>query len=226
MQPQAVPPMAPQIPPQQTYKKPFNMVIIPLVVVSVVMIVAAVLAVVYYGKYIEQRDHTQPMIAEAVREAEEAQQARLEAEFTEREKLPTKTYTAPSELGSVKVTMPKTWSQYLDMGKKNELQFYAHPNYVPSEGVNYALRMSVINKSYADEMKRYEPAIKKGDIKSSSVQASGATGARLDGTIEKDKEGSMVVFPLRDKTLRVWTENPEFQDDFDNIVLQSLTFVP
>lgn len=221
-------PQAPQTPPpvQSSYKKPFNMLIIPLIVIGITMIVATVFAVMYYGKYNEQRDHNQPIIDAAVKEAEEVQKAALEDDFAEREKLPTVTYTSPSELGSVKISMPKTWSQYVEVGKNREIEFYAHPHYVPSDGVNYALRMSVTNRAYADEMKGYESAIKKGDLKSTSVQVAGVTGARLDGFLKKEQEGSIVIFPLRDKTLRVWTENVEFRGDFDNIVLKALTFVP
>lgn len=226
MQPQAIQPVQPETPVPQSYKKPFNVLIIPLIVISIVMIVATVFAVMYYGKYNEQRDHNQPIIDAAVKEAEEAQKAALEADFAEREKLPTRTYTSPAELGSVKLALPKNWSQYIEASKSDEIEFYAHPNYVPSDGVNYALRMSVTNRAYANEMRGYESAIKKGDLKSSSVQAAGVTGARLDGFFKKDQEGTMVVFPLRDKTLRVWTESVDFRGDFDNIVLKSFTFSP
>ncbi len=68
--------------------------------------------------------------------------------------------------------------------------------------------------------------MKKGDLRATAVQASGATGTRLDGLLEPDREGSMVIFPLRDKTLKISTESKEFEDDFNNIVLQRLTFVP
>lgn len=75
-------------------------------------------------------------------------------------------------------------------------------------------------------MRTYESQLKKGDLKASSVQVSGVKGSRLDGFLKKDQEGSLVIFPLRDKTLKVWTENVEFRGDFDKIVLPGLSFVP
>jgi hypothetical protein len=51
-------------------------------------------------------------------------------------------------------------------------------------------------------------------------------GVRLEGFLEKDKEGIMVMFPLRDKTLRIWTESKEFSGDFNNIVIKKLSFSP
>lgn len=203
-----------------------NPLLIPLIIAGIVLIVASVMAVVYYGKFVDQRDNNQPRIESAVKDAEEEQRKELEEDFADREKLPTKSYTSPTELGSVKLTFPKTWSGYVDINGNAGIDYYGHPNYIPSKNVNYALRMSVINKAFADEMRIYEPQLKKGELKASSVQVSGVKGSRLDGFLKKDQEGSLVIFPLRDKTLKVWTENVEFRGDFDKIVLPGLTFVP
>jgi hypothetical protein len=223
---QALQPVPPVSPDPYKPKRSFNIFLILFIITGILMIAAAVFAVIYYGKYAQQRDANQPIIEAAVKEAETAQKSKLEAEFVEREKLPTKTYTSPSEFGTIKLAMPKTWSQYVDTKSSGQIQFYAHPSFVPADGVNYALRMSVMDQDYAAEIKKYESAIKKGDLSSSSAQIAGVTGIRIDGQLKKDQTGSMVVFPLRDKTLRVWTENVEFKGDFDNIVLKALTFVP
>jgi len=203
-----------------------NPLVIPLIISIIVLVVASVMAVVYYGKFVDQRDNNQPVIDSAVNQAEASQKKKLEDDFAEREKLPTKTFTSPTELGSVKITYPKTWSTYVISQGDGQINYYGHPNYVPSQGVNYALRMSVTNQDFAKQNKAFEPLIKKGDLKSSSVQVSGIVGVRLDGFFKKDQEGSLVMFPLRDKTLEVWTESKDFRGDFDNIVLKNLTFVP
>lgn len=203
-----------------------NPLTIPLVLAVLVLVVSSVMAVMYYSKFVEQRDNNQPIIDEAVTKAEEAQKTKLEDEFTEREKIPTKNYTSPAELGSVKLVFPKTWSSYVDSGKSGGMDYYGHPNFVPAANVNYALRMSVIDRPFASEIKSYDNSVKKGELKATAVQVSGTTGTRLDGFLKKDQEGSMVIFPLRDKTLRVWTESKEFREDFNNIVLKGLTFVP
>ena len=200
--------------------------VIPLILSVVFLIVAGGVAVMYYSKYIEQKDQNRPIIEAAVTKAEEAQKEKLETEFTEREKIPTKQYTSPAELGSVKLNFPKTWSSMVSTGKSSDIEYYGHPNYVPAANVNYALRMSVTKKAFAAEIKSYDAQVKKAELKATAVQISGVTGTRLDGLLDKDQEGSMVIFPLRDKTLRVWTESKEFRPDFDNIVLKNLTFVP
>ncbi|MCA9313588.1 hypothetical protein KDA08_04740, partial [Candidatus Saccharibacteria bacterium] len=86
--------------------------------------------------------------------------------------------------------------------------------------------MSLIKNDYSAELKKYDALVKKGELKATSVSISGVTGARLDGMLKKDQEGSLVIFPLRDKTLKVWTESKDFRTDFNDIVLKNLTFVP
>jgi hypothetical protein len=125
------------------------------------------------------------------------------------------------------MTYPKTWSAYVRQGSGGtDLDFYAHPKFVPSDNVNYALRMSVVNREFSNEIKSYDSQVKQGDLKAGSVKVSGVKGVRLDGFLKKDQEGSMVIFPLRDKTLRVWTENKEYRGDFNNTVLKKLSFIP
>lgn len=206
-------------------KGAINPLLVPLILAVILLLTASGLAVYYYSQYIEQKDNNQPLIDAAVVTAEEKLQDKLEAEFVEREKQPNKTYTSPSEFGSIRLQFPKTWSSYVE-AKGDDLEYYGHPNYVPAAGVNYALRMSVNAKDFAQEVKSYDSAVKKGELKATAIQVAGITGTRLDGLLKKDQQGSMVIFPLRDKVLKVWTENADFKGDYDNIVLKSLTFVP
>lgn len=203
-----------------------NPLTIPLILAMLIVIGLSVTAVMYYTKYIEQRDANKPIIAAAVAEAEASQKEQLEKEFTEREKVPTKNYTSPQQLGSVKLSFPKTWSSYVENARSGTLEFYAHPNFVPADGVNYALRMSIESVAFSDAVKDYDSQVEEGVLRAAAVRASGTTGTRLDGFLEDEKEGSMVIFPLRDKTLRVWTESSEFTPDFNEIILKALTFVP
>jgi hypothetical protein len=36
----------------------------------------------------------------------------------------------------------------------------------------------------------------------------------------------MVIIKVRDKTLEIYSESADYQDDFNNIVLASLSFAP
>lgn len=206
------------------YKGLINPLLIPLILSVLVIIGLGFSTYVYYQNYIDNRDNVDKKIATAVEQAEEVQRAELNKEFSEREKLPNKSYTSPSIYGSVKLTFPKTWSRYVD-DSGTILDFYAHPNVVPSSGVNYALRMNISSKKFATELRSYDSQVKKGDLKASSITVSGTTGTRLDGLLKKEQSGIMVIFPLRDKTLKVWTENTDYFSDFE-AVLKHLSFVP
>ncbi len=203
----------------------FHPLAIALAIAVLALIGTATTTLMYYSKFTEQRDKNQPLIESAVQKAKTEQQQALEKDFSEREKIPTKSYTSPAQLGSVRLSYPKTWSSYVDE-KASGMEYYAHPNFVPAAGVNYALRMNVVDRQFATELQQYEAKVKKGELTSSAVQASGVNGTRFDGLLAKDQNGSMVVFPLRDKTLRVWTETTDFKGDFDNIVIKNLTFSP
>lgn len=207
-------------------KGAISLLVVPLTLLTIAVIALSVISVMYHNQFIEQRDKNEPIIAQAVTDAETAQKEKLEAEFTEREKQPLKQYTTPAESGSVVLKFPKTWSSYVKVSKDATMDYYGHPNFVPADDVNYALRMSLVRGAYSTELKKYDAQVKKGELKATSVSVSGVTGARLDGLLKKDQEGSMVIFPLREKTMRVWTENKDFRGDFDNIVIKNLTFVP
>jgi len=203
-----------------------NPLTIPVIFLAILFIGTSVTSIMYYSKFVEQRDQNKPIIDLAVKKAKDEQKKELQADFAEREKIPTEQYVSPSEFGSVKLVFPKTWSGYVDLQSSNGMTYLGHPNYVPASNVNYALKMEVVQTDFSEAVKTYADKIKKGDLKASAVQASGATGTRLDGFVDENKEVSMVVFPLRDKTLKISTESKEFEGDFNNIVLKRLTFVP
>jgi hypothetical protein len=178
--------------------------------------------------YYDQRDNVDQKIAVAVAEAEEIQAEELEAEFIEREKEPTRRFSGPADLGGVTFKYPKTWSVYVDTSRNNTMEAYLHPGSV--HGVRpvrpYALRISVENSAYEDALKRYQRAIDNGDLRSVRAKVRDFEGIRLNGKFSDIVEGSMVIFKIRDKTLKVYTEAPNFRGDFNNIILKSLNFNP
>jgi hypothetical protein len=51
-------------------------------------------------------------------------------------------------------------------------------------------------------------------------------GSRLDGAIEDEKNGVMILLPMRDKTLKLWTNSTQFKADFETHILPNFTFSP
>jgi len=46
----------------------------------------------------------------------------------------------------------------------------------------------------------------------------------VNGQIEPNKTVSMVILPLRDKTIEISTQGDQFRSDFTNNILPNLTF--
>jgi hypothetical protein len=186
--------------------------------------------------FMERQDYKQnsdEKAAAAVEIAKEELSAAKDAEFAEREKNPLTFYNGPSALGSVGINYPKTWSAYVEEAGNSgtPLNGYFHPGFVPGtkNGIAYALRLQVVETDYSDELKKFDSPVKQGKVKVSPYKAKTAgdiVGARLDGEIAREVNGSMVLLPLRDKTIRIWTEAEQFKKDFNEIILPSLGFTP
>lgn len=199
----------------------FNIVLLLLVLLfGSVMIWALV-------NYTDQKKNVDSKIEVAVAEAKKQQMETDEKIFTEREKYPYRQFVGPEDLGRVSFEYPKTWSVYTAK-EGGVLETYLHPGVVQSVDSDrpFAARVSVTDKSYEQTLKDYDNAVKKGELKSSPVTVNGFSGNRLDGKFSKTVEGSMVVFKVRDKTLRVYTQSPSFRNDYNDVILKSLKFNP
>ena len=78
-------------------------------------------------------------------------------------------------------------------------------------------------------MQTYNGDIKKGSIKAETITVgktdsfSGYEGMRIDGQFGETINGSVVIFKIRDKTLRLYVDSQDFMTDFDT-VLNSLKY--
>jgi hypothetical protein len=178
--------------------------------------------------YFDQRDNVDQKITVAVEKAEKVQADELEKEFIEREKEPFRDFVGPADLGGVTFKYPKTWSAYIESKRENTFDAYLQPKVVhgTNEKRPYAVKVSVENNSYEDALKKFKKLVEDGELSSKRVKVKGFEGVRLDGTFSETVEGSMVVFKIRDKTLKVSTESPGFRNDFNKIILKTLKFNP
>lgn len=186
----------------------------------------------------DYKNNSDKKSAQAVEVALAAQKVTLDAEYAEKEKLPYDTYLGKSEAGSISMQYPRTWNAYVieQATGTNPIVGYFHPNFVPNtlgNDTSFALRLEVVNTQYAEILKQYESQVKQGSITLAPytfAKVPGSLGAIITGKIlqGKDKvQGTLVIMPIRDKTLKVWTEsNTAFLKDFNEAVLANLTFVP
>ncbi len=155
-------------------------------------------------------------------------------------KQPYKTFTGSATYGTISFSYPKTWSAYNDQTSQTEpINAYFYPGEVPgvSSGTAYPLRVELTSTDYAEAIQQYSQQITGSTLKSAAYippkmagVANIQPGTRFDGPLwqngQTSQTGSMVVIKVRDKTLQIYSQSPDFANDFNNIVLPSLTFVP
>jgi hypothetical protein len=155
--------------------------------------------------------------------------------YAEEAKNPLKAHVGPSAFGSVTVAYPKTWSAYISedttQGKATPVDDYFHPDVVPAakDGSAYALRVQVLQQPYAEAVKSHTGAIKDGRASAQPYalpKVPDVIGTRIEGELAAKKTGTMIILPLRNVTLQIYTESDTFKPDFNNIILANLTFSP
>ena len=205
-----------------------NPLVISNVLLAILTIAFGAAMIWAYTNYMDQKNNVDAKIEVAVADAKKVQSEEDEKQFMEREKAPYVAFVGPDDLGRVTFNHPKTWSVYVGKTTPNSYEAYLNPVAVPTvgSGTPYAVRVVVQQTSYEKTLESYQSQIKKGELRSSAVSAGGQNGIRLDGSFSKTVKGSMVIFKIRDKSLLIASDATTFQNDFDKIILPSLTFNP
>jgi hypothetical protein len=187
----------------------------------------------YMGRQ-DYKVNSDKKVSMAVEIAKKQEATTKDNEFLEKEKLPLKTYSGPEAYGSVHIEYPKTWSAYVnEVSGQSSLPVdgYFQPGFVPGiqSGASFALRVQVTSTAYDQELKKFDSYVKTGKAKVipfTAPKVTSVAGTRVDGQIDQNTQGSIVLFPMRDKTLKVWTESSQFLNDFNTNILPNVTFVP
>lgn len=182
----------------------------------------------------DYKNNSDQKASKAADERQKATEASDAVKYAEAAKNPLEKHKAPDQFGGVTVAFPKTWSAYANEDGQgiNPVDDYFHPEAVPNvvnKDNSFALRVQVVSQSYDKILKGFE-----GDIKGSKVSASpyafamvpSVVGTRLDGEVVQNKRGSMIIVPMRNMTLKVWTESPSYLPDFNTYILPNLSFSP
>lgn len=204
---------------------------------TVVIIILSLMTVTFIGLFIwmflqynDASTDLESQISVAVAKAKDEQAAQLEAEFTEREKLPYKTFSGPVDYGQLTFNYPKTWSVYVaaDAANGGDYQAFFNPNQVNAvskETIN-ALRLTIRDKSFDEVASEYQKKMERKDsnLTMQAVTIGDISANRYTGTIpETDLSGIIVIFKIRDKTAVFQTDSMLFEQDF-NTLLESISF--
>jgi hypothetical protein len=188
------------------------------------LVVAIVFGSWAYMQMLDYKNNSDAKVAVAVAQAKLDEDKVKDAAFAQAEKQPLTTYQGPSAYGSVSVSYPKTWSAYVDG--------YFNPSTVPDvNGSNsvFALRVQVVQDAYSDVVANFSSLVRNGKVTVSPYavpKVSNVIGVRVDGQLAQKTNGSMIILPLRNTTLKVWTEAPQFENDLNTNILPNLTFRP
>lgn len=212
-----------------------NALLIPFILVILLFVGAAAFGFWAFGSRQDYKNNSDQKVAAAVSTAKQQTQVADQATYAQQAKYPLRPYVGPSAYGSVTINYPKTWSAYVveaSSGGEQPIDGYFQPSFVPAINATnsaFALRVQLSQTSYSDTMNQV----------SSTVQSNGAAvapyslpkvpsviGSKVTGKIDSQHQGIMVILPLRNMTLKVWTEQTSEEADFTNIILPNLTFSP
>jgi len=210
-----------------------NILLIPLILVSLLFFVTLGFGIWAYTSRQDYKENADEKIATAVEVAKKETATQKDNEFIEREKQPLQEYKGPSSFGTVTIKYPKTWSAYVDDtgGGSAPVDGYFHPSTVPgiASDATFALRVQVTEKTFADELRTYDSDVKQGKTKARPYKPENVeniVGSRLEGEIGNQTQGILILLPLRDKTIKIWTESDQFVKDFNENILKNLEFSP
>jgi hypothetical protein len=218
---------------QQGY---IDTLLIPLIVVGVLLITAIGFGGWAYSSRSDYKNNAEKKIADAVAATTQATQKADAAQYAEEAKSPLKTHVGPESFGSVSVQYPKTWSVYVIENTSNSggtpMNNYYSPDVVSNVATQsnaYALRVQILQVSYNSAMAQFSGlvAAKKVTVSPYNLpKVPNVIGSRIDGQIAANKQGSMIILPLRNMALQISTEAPVYLDDFNKTILPNLTFSP
>ena len=195
-----------------------------LVIVCLIAAAAIVFAVIFFMQYNELKTNYDSEKGLAVAEAVKEKEEELQKSFAEQEKLPYYSFTGPSDYGSISFQYPKTWSVYVESDGTNNTDYkaYFRPSQVdPIKDKNsrFALRFSILNRQYDTVLKTYQSKINNGKMTSSAFSAGdNITGSRLEGEIEKEMNGVIVLVKVNDKTAVFQMDAEVYRSDFETLL--------
>ena len=211
-----------------------NILLVPLILAVLFFFSALGFGFWAFTSRADYKDNSDQKSAVAVQEAITATQQADAAKYAEEAKKPYDTYIGPAQFGNVTVNYPKTWSAYVeeDEGGSKPINAYLNPNFVPRVGnreASFALRIELVQDSYDSVTNSFSGPLRNGEVTLQPYKlpkVPSVVGSRIEGQITSKKQGTMIILPLRNMTLKIWTESNDFKADLDAHILPNLSFVP
>ena len=203
--------------------------------ITLLFIAAVCVCIVLYNSEHKYKNNSDQLVAAAVATAKQKQQTTDQNQFATESLQPLQPFVGPEAYGTVTVYYPKTYSAYIIVNGSNSspVNGFFEPGYVPdttNQANAFALRVEVVSTSYDQVLSQYSALAKQGTVTISPYslpKVPSVVGVKISGAIATNvKSGIMIVFPLRNTTLQVWTETPQYENNFNTLILPNLSFSP
>lgn len=203
------------------------------VLLGILLVAAVIFGVWAFSSQQDYKKNVDAKVSAAVVVAKQQESTAKDVQFAEAEKSPLRAYNGPEAYGSLIVMYPKTWSAYVDdSGNGNSpVDGFFAPSVVPSitsQSSVFALRIQVESQSYSQTLQSLtsQQGVQQTVKPYALPKVPSAVGVEINGLLNDGKSGTMVVLPLRDKTLEIWTEGSQFLPDFNTYILPNFSFSP
>ena len=203
--------------------------------ITLLFIAAVCVSVVLYNGEHKYKNDSDKLVATAVKAATAQQQTIDQNAFAIQSLKPLQPFIGPEAYGTVTVYYPKTYSAYIMVNSSNSspVNGYFEPGYIPdiTNPANvFALRLEVVASSYDQVLSPYTNQAQTGKVTISPYslpKVPSVVGVKITGNIETNvSSGIMIVLPLRNTTLEVWTEASQYDNNFNTLILPNLSFSP
>lgn len=204
---------------------------IAIVGLAVIALALGVLFALKLKDYNDIKSDMEGQIAIATADAVDENTTKLEAEFAEREKSPTRSFTGPEDYGALSFDYPKTWSLYVSADASKGGDYIAFFNPIQIDSVSdkaslFALRLSITTKSFETVVAAYQSQMesKNANLSMDTITINDTVANRYTGTIPGTEfNGYIVIIKIRDKTAVLQTDSYLFESDFDKL-LETIKF--
>lgn len=205
------------------------------IIETIILVIVSLIAVTFVGlfiwKYLEWdnvKTDVDGQIDVAVAMAIAENTTKLENEFSEREKYPYKTFSGPTDYGSLSFEYPKTWNVYIakDAANGGDFEAYFNPGEVQpiSNDTINSLRVTIRDTAFDSVVKSYDGSLRNGKLSIVTRNVGSAVANVYTGEVRNNVQGIVAVFKLRDKTVLIQTDAEIFSAEFYKI-LDTVTFV-
>jgi hypothetical protein len=211
-----------------------NVLLIPLIVLVVLFFTSLGVGYWAFSQRTHYKDDSDQIVATAVQKAINNTESSDAAKYDEEEKTPYNVYVGPAAFGNITISYPKTWSGYVveNDSSSTPIEGYFQPGVVPDiTNINntFALSVELTQTPYDSIMSQFNAQLQAGQVTIAPYtlpKVPSVVGSRVVGQILPNSQGTMIVLPLRNMTLEVWTESNAFTSDFNTDILPHLSFSP